>query len=32
MFLKLINNIKNNKIFDKAYLQNIDISSFGYEG
>ena len=28
MFLKLINNIKNNKIFDKAYLQNIDISSF----
>ena len=28
MFLKLINNIKNNKIFDKAYLRNIDISSF----
>ena len=28
MFLKLINNIKIIKIFDKAYLQNIDISSF----
>ena len=28
MFKKLINNIKDNKIFDKAYLQDIDTSEF----